>query len=653
MLVASPLIRMTMGLVLITVLTACDPQAAPETKDGDSTETTSTATTTESRSRQASGNGDVSCYAPGNDICYAIQEGDVETVRNLLDRGADVNTADEHGSTLLANAITRSINPKAEMVQILVDAGADVNVETDFHGNLVYAAIAYLSEIELAERIRIVEILVNAGADVNGTEGKVPLQVASRKDYEDIIRILVHAGAAPPIGIGAALTNELEDGIELTLEDDNWELVEFLIAAGADPNVQVHDFLTVLSLAAGTGRTEMVRILVDAGADPDDGLAPILPVGPRNHDVAWPNNTSEILQILLDAGANPNFKVPFLDETLLSLAIANDDVKAVRVLVDAGADVKKGGRPSQPTHLDEAISAGNQAIVEVLRSASEPRVLPTPHPAASAPIAFMSDRDGNLEIYVMNADGSGVTNLTNNSAGDGFPSWSPDGARIAFVSDRDGNLEIYVMNADGSGVTNLTNNSAGDGSPSWSPDGARIAFDSDRDGNRDMHIYVMNGDGSDVTNLTKNSSLDTHTSPSWSPDGQRIAFESDGDIYVMNADGSDLTRLTRLIGFSKANMSPSWSPDGQRIAFESNRHGNWDIYVMNPDGSGETKLTKSPANDGSPSWSPDGQHIAFVSDRDGNWDIYIMDTDGPGVARLTKDPAGDRGPNWSPDGRLR
>jgi len=89
-------------------------------------------------------------------------------------------------------------------------------------------------------------------------------------------------------------------------------------------------------------------------------------------------------------------------------------------------------------------------------------------------IAFASDRDGNYEIYVMNPDGSGQKRLTNNSAADFAPSWSPDGKRIAFTSDRDGNGEIYLMNADGTGVRRLTNSPANDGGPSWSPDGHGI-----------------------------------------------------------------------------------------------------------------------------------------------------------------------------------
>ena len=97
-------------------------------------------------------------------------------------------------------------------------------------------------------------------------------------------------------------------------------------------------------------------------------------------------------------------------------------------------------------------------------------------------IAFTSERDGNWEIYVMNADGTGERRLTSSAGDDMLPVWSPDGSRIAFTSTRDGNGEVYVMNADGSDQTNLTNHPGADGGPRWSPDGTRIAFTTDRDG---------------------------------------------------------------------------------------------------------------------------------------------------------------------------
>ena len=261
-------------------------------------------------------------------------------------------------------------------------------------------------------------------------------------------------------------------------------------------------------------------------------------------------------------------------------------------------------------------------------------------------IAFHSDRDGDHEIYVMNADGTGVVQLTRNSASDGYPNWSPDGDRIAFHSDRDGDREIFVMNADGTGVVQLTRNSASDGRPNWSPDGGRIAFASDRDG--DFEIYVMNADGTGVAQLTRNSASDDNAR--WSPNGGRIAFASDRDgdreIYVMNADGTGAVQLTHN---SASDGIPNWSPDGSRFTFNSYRVGNdGEIYVMYADGTGAVPLTDNRNYDGGSIWSPDGGRIAFASDRDGDREIYVMDADGTGVVQLTRNSARDEFPNWSP-----
>ena len=236
----------------------------------------------------------------------------------------------------------------------------------------------------------------------------------------------------------------------------------------------------------------------------------------------------------------------------------------------------------------------------------------------------------------MDADGKNRTRLTDISAGDRHPAWSPDGQRIAFDSFREGG--IYVMDADGNNRTRLT-----DGwKPSWSPDGQRIAFAAERDGY--YHIYVMDADGNNQTQLTDHPADDED--PVWSPDGQRIAFcrlrrsdeVQDGwhvtsAIYVMDADGNNQTQLTEYHALSA--WYPSWSPDGQRIAFyaPSPRDGYWQIYVMDADGNNQTQLTDHPATDWYPSWSPDGQRIAFSSNRivfssnrdgnrDGNYDDY-------------------------------
>ena len=277
--------------------------------------------------------------------------------------------------------------------------------------------------------------------------------------------------------------------------------------------------------------------------------------------------------------------------------------------------------------------------------------------APQAQIAFTSERDGNREIYVMDADGGKPRKLTDSPLVDWDPSWSPDGRHIAFTANgrpgdwgaRGGDLEIYMMEANGSNPRKLTNNLRQDTDPAWSPDGKHIAYASTID--RNNEIYVMDVDGGKPRKLTNSGDVHIHNwKPSWSPDGERIAFTSNRDdnleIYVMDADEGNQRRLTNSGDVHIHNWKPSWSPDGNRIAFSSNRDGNWEIYVMNADGGQQRNCTKDIRGD-DPSWSPDGKRIVFVSERDGNKEIYVINADGRrDPRRLTKNLHDDADPAW-------
>ena len=261
------------------------------------------------------------------------------------------------------------------------------------------------------------------------------------------------------------------------------------------------------------------------------------------------------------------------------------------------------------------------------------------------------------EIGILEFEEGTVQVLTENTAFDWGPTWSPDGTRISFASEFDAGVieeimipdednpgqmkahrqevtrdrEIVVFDFDASVPKPLSNDPFVDDSPAWSPDGTQIAFTSDR--TFDVEIFVMDADGGNVQQLTDNSGEDWQ--PDWSPDGQRIAFASqvsgDFEISVMDADGGNVQQLTASPGH---DWGPVWSPDGQRIAFASDRTGNFEVYVMDADGGNVQQLTDNPGEDFEPVWSPNGEQLAFGSRRPPNPNeiaIYLMATDGSDV----------------------
>jgi uncharacterized repeat protein (TIGR01451 family) len=316
--------------------------------------------------------------------------------------------------------------------------------------------------------------------------------------------------------------------------------------------------------------------------------------------------------------------------------------------IGAGADVLvtvEVNAPSARTYTNRAV-VSSTGDGDPSNDVSELTHADGPPVAGPPALVFVSERDGNAELYRSGASGAPASNVSRSPYDEFSGQWSPDGTKLVFDAVVAGNNDVYVMSRDGTNLKRLTHSIAVDENPSWSPDGTRIVFDSSRDAGF-YEIWQMNADGSGVTRLT-DSGIDLM--PSYSPDGTAIAFVSgrDGDweIYGMNADGSDQRSLSR---HPDDDFSPpAWSPDGSRIAFASLRDGDWEIYSMAADGSSQTNLTHDPGADVDPAWSPDGSKIAFASDRAGQFGVYVS-ADGSSPTHVTEgQPGPNRDPAWAP-----
>jgi Tol biopolymer transport system component len=251
---------------------------------------------------------------------------------------------------------------------------------------------------------------------------------------------------------------------------------------------------------------------------------------------------------------------------------------------------------------------------------------------------------------------------------DDTPSWSPDGTKIAFRSMRDGDQEIYVMNAEGSDQNDVSgHHDVDDRSPAWSPDGRSIAFATGLEPDGYLNdIWLMDPGGRDQRRLTHRVGIDEY--PVWFPDGKSIAFactnggilpsrNGDFEICLMAADGSNVRRITDAPGVS---LPYSWSPDGRVLAFASSRADNpsslsagGDLFLLDVASSSVTWMTRGPADDAEPAFTPDGRRIAFSSTGRGARasDLYALTLKTDRIRRLTHFAGEEADPAWRPRAR--
>lgn len=280
---------------------------------------------------------------------------------------------------------------------------------------------------------------------------------------------------------------------------------------------------------------------------------------------------------------------------------------------------------------DDPVAATETTSAPDVRKLTLPRFSYPTWTADGKGILYESAVTGNWEIWIMDLEGLGndggnLRRITTNEHRDRMPSMSPDGQWIAFISDRDGDDEVFRMRSDGSDPVQLTFNELSEIHPYWSPDGRTILYNRRVEGERLYEIRIMDADGSNDRSLLRDDELNSYAQRS--PDGTTVVFdkwqendETNGEIYVLTVgDG----RLTRLTDNAVYDGYPTWFPDGRRILFSSQVDGKFKLFSVGLDGRDLQQITFGEGNDARADVSHDGRTIVFNREIDGGINIYVM-----------------------------
>lgn len=464
------------------------------------------------------------------------------------------------------------------------------------------------------------------------------------------VQVIATAKAGPPIfGPDSGRLVHEEKGFVISKSAEEVDMRDFVVeAVFYNPYPTTRGDWDIGFLFRDTGTADELRMAVDSSGDwelrdrrgDDSNLVQkgrLSNLDTRDSGSNW---------LVLAADGDQGFF--FVNGTFVAELDLSSRTESGKVLVATGIETGRAIEGEVTTYDGFTVwPLTPQAEQVTIVVATDTAIAPTPPPPTSTPtippptptrkpsaglIAFVSNRDGNDEIYVMNPDGSNQRRLTNTPGEEWHPDWSPDGSRILFACYREDTFNACVVNADGSGYTQLTYLPASVGQvyrPVWSPDGQRFAFTRELGGAQTL--MTADADGQNHREVA-----DLATQPHWSPDGSKIAFVRYRDgglqIWTVSPGGSDERMLTQG---NHNHLYPTWSPDGRQIAFE---YDHTQVAVMDA-GGGPPRII---ANKGSYnlSWSPDGKKIVIAPSGEGLW---LVNADGSGLTQIAQE---GRQPSW-------